>query len=296
MHTRPGAWKKHAIGYMFLAPWLLGLLGLTAVPMLSSLYLSFTDYEMFNRPQWVGWQNYTRMFSDPQFLDSVRVTVTYVTVSVPLQLLTALAVALLLNRGVRGLGVYRAVFYVPSLFGGSVAIGLLWQRLFGGDGVFNHILALFGIQGMNWVSSPQTALYTLVVLAAWQFGAPMVIFLAGLKQIPVELYEAATIDGAGVMARFFRITLPLLTPILFFNLVMQIIHAFQVFTPAYVVSNGTGGPLDATLFYSLYLYQAGFVNFRMGYASAMAWLLLAVVAVISGLLFATSRKWVYYNE
>jgi multiple sugar transport system permease protein len=208
----------------------------------------------------------------------------------------ALGVALLLNRGLRGLKIYRAAYYIPSLFGGSVAVSLLWRQLFGGEGLLNKALAHFGIEGTNWISSPDTALYTLVILSVWQFGAPMVIFLAGLKQIPIELYEAAKIDGASKVRQFFSLTLPMLSPIILFNLVMQIIHAFQAFTPAYIISGGTGGPLDATLFYTLYLFQKAFTLFQMGYASAMAWVLLIAVAIITLIIFGTSKKWVFYQE
>ncbi|MFB5188826.1 carbohydrate ABC transporter permease [Alicyclobacillus fastidiosus] len=290
------AWRQNAVAYLFLAPWLIGLLGLTIIPMGASLYLSFTNYDMFDPAKWVGLSNYIQMFHDPSYFSSVKVTLIYVVISVPAQLMIALGVALLLNRGMRGLRIYRAIFYVPSLFGGSVAIALLWQQLFGGDGVLDQILSYFGIHGINWVDSPSTALYTLIVLALWQFGSPMIIFLAGLKQVPIDLYEAATIDGAGKVKQFFHITFPMLTPIIFFNLVMQIISSFQAFTPAYIVSNGTGGPLNATLFYTLYLYQQGFTDFHMGYASAMAWVLLLAIAVISGMLFLSSKKWVHYGE
>ncbi len=289
-------WKNNWAGYFFLSPWLVGLLCLSAVPMAASLYLSFTHYDMFTPPKWIGLDNYAAMFRDEKYLSSVKVTVKYVLMSVPLQLSFALAVALLLNRGMKGLRFYRAVFYVPSLFGGSVAIGLMWRQLFGKDGLVNAMLAQFGVKGSNWIASPDTALYTLIILAVWQFGASMVIFLAGLKQIPADLYESSKIDGAGTIKQFFGITLPLLTPIIFFNLVMQIIASFQAFTPAYIVSGGSGGPLDSTLFYTLYLYQQGFTYFQMGYASAMAWVLLLAVAMVTALVFISSRKWVYYEE
>lgn len=262
----------------------------------ASLYFSFTSYDMFTSPEWIGLANYTGMLQDQKYLNSVRVTLTYVMLSVPLQLSFALAVAVALNRGIRGLKVYRAVYYVPSLFGGSVAVALLWRQLFGGEGLVNKFLANFGIEGTNWISTPDTALYTLILLAVWQFGAPMVIFLAGLKGIPMELYEAASIDGANKVRQFFKITLPMLTPIILFNLIMQIIHAFQAFTPAYIVSGGSGGPLDSTLFYTLYLYQKAFTHFQMGYASAMAWVLLIIIAIVTALIFATSKKWVFYQE
>ncbi|WP_083516859.1 carbohydrate ABC transporter permease [Alicyclobacillus shizuokensis] len=293
--TRNG--QSSMAGYLFLTPWLVGLLGLTALPMIASLYLSFTNYDMINRPRWIGIGNYVKMFQDPQYLMSVKVTLTYVLLNVPIHLVVALLIALLLHKGIRGLHIYRAVYYVPSLFGGSVAISLLWKQIFGGGGLVSNLLEhLFGLQNVNLIDSPQTALYTLIILAIWQFGSPMIIFLAGLQQIPVELHEAATIDGASTSKRFFRITLPLLTPFIFFNLVMQIISSFQAFTPAYIVSDGSGGPLNSTLFYTLYLYQTGFSNFQMGYASAMAWVLLIAIAIISAFLFATSKKWVFYSE
>lgn len=264
--------------------------------MAASLYFSFTSYDMFTAPEWIGLSNYIEMFNDAKWLKSVKVTLIYVFLGVPLQLAFALGVAVLLNRGLKGLQVYRAIYYVPSLFGGSVAIALLWRQLFGGEGLINKVLALVGIEGQNWISSPDTALYTLIILTIWQFGAPMVIFLAGLKQVPVELYESSLIDGAGPVKQFFSITLPLITPIIFFNLVMQIISAFQAFTPAYIVSGGKGGPLDSTLFYTLYLYQKGFTQFQMGYASAMAWFLLACISVVTAIVFISSKKWVYYQE
>lgn len=289
-------WKRNWVGYFFLTPWLLGLFALSAIPMGASLYLSFTDYDMFTSPVWAGFDNYTNMMQDSKWQSAIKVTISYVFLGVPLQLIFALSVALLLNRSIRGIKVYRAIYYVPSLFGGSVAIALLWRQLFGREGIVNVILSHFGIEGMNWIASPDTALYTLIILKVWQFGAPMVIFLAGLKQVPIELYEASKIDGAGKWKQFLKITLPLITPVVFFNLVMQIIAAFQAFTPAYIVSGGSGGPLDSTLFYTLYLYQKGFSHFQMGYASAMAWFLLIMISILTALVFVTSKKWVYYQE
>ncbi|MGD6903241.1 carbohydrate ABC transporter permease [Bacillus infantis] len=296
MQSLKRSWQKNWVGYFFLTPWLIGLIGLSVIPMAATLYFSFTSYDMFTAPEWIGLSNYIEMFNDAKWLKSVKVTLIYVFLGVPLQLAFALGVAVLLNRGLKGLQVYRAIYYVPSLFGGSVAIALLWRQLFGGEGLINKVLALVGIEGQNWISSPDTALYTLIILTIWQFGAPMVIFLAGLKQVPVELYESSLIDGAGPVKQFFSITLPLITPIIFFNLVMQIISAFQAFTPAYIVSGGKGGPLDSTLFYTLYLYQKGFTQFQMGYASAMAWFLLACISVVTAIVFISSKKWVYYQE
>lgn len=281
---------------VFLAPWFLGLVVITVGPILASLYLSFTDYNLLEDPSWIGVENYQRMIEDTRLHNSLRVTFTYVLVSIPLQLAAALGLALVLDRGLRGLAIYRSVYYLPSLLGGSVAIAILWRQVFGTDGLVNQLLGFFGIQGQGWVSHPDTALGTLVILNVWTFGAPMVIFLAGLRQIPEMYYEAASIDGAGKVRQFFAITVPLLSPIVFFNLVLQIIHAFQSFTQAFIVSGGTGGPVDSTMFYTLYLYQRGFGALDMGYASAMAWLLLAIIAGMTALNFIASKYWVFYND
>jgi multiple sugar transport system permease protein len=284
-------------GYMFLLPWFIGLFFIVGGPMLGSLYLSFTDFNLRDAPEWVGLSNYDQMFNhDPRYWNSARVTFQYVFVGVPIQLTFALALALVLDKGIRGLAFYRAVYYLPSLLGASVAIALLWRRMFGGNGLINQILAIFGIQGTSWIGSPDYALWTLIALMAWQFGSPMILFLAGLRQIPREYYEAASVDGAGVMKQFLRITIPLLTPIIFFNLVLQVINAFQAFTPAYIVSGGTGGPVDSTLFYTLYLYHQGFRFFSMGYASAMAWMLLLVIALFTAANFIVSKYWVHYGD
>jgi len=268
----------------------------TAIPMILSLYFSFTRYDVFTPPSWNGLQNYLDMMQDPKVIKSLQVTFTYVLLSVPLQLVFALMLAVILYRDMRGVRVYRAVYYLPSLFGGSVAIAILWRQLFNREGVINQLLALFGIQGKNWIATPSTALYTLIVLAVWQFGSSMVIFLGGLKQISSQYYEAAQIDGAGKIRTFFYITLPLLTPIVFFNIVMTIINSFQAFTPAYIISGGRGSPLDSTLFYTLYLYIKGFQHFSMGYASALAWVLLLIIGVTTAVMFAIGKTWVYYDE
>ena len=283
--------------YVFLAPWLLGLFGLTLIPMVMSLYYSFTDFDMFTPPRWVGFQNYINIFTnDPRAIRSMRVTFTFVALTIPFQLTFALILAVVLRKNIKGVRTYRAVYYLPSLLGGSIAISILWRQIFNQDGLVNQFLALVGIEGINWIAMPQTALYTIVFLAIWQFGASMVIFLGGLKQISQEYYEAAEIDGAGKLASFFRITLPLLTPMIFFNIVMGIINAFQAFTPAFIISGGTGRPLDSTLFYTLYLYIRGFTQFAMGYASALAWLLVVFLAIATALMFLGARKWVFYDE
>ncbi|HTN58591.1 MAG TPA: sugar ABC transporter permease [Protaetiibacter sp.] len=282
--------------YIFLAPWIVGLAVFTIGPMLASLYLSFTDYNLLKAPVWSGFDNIERMLNDARLWNSLGVTFTYVVVSVPLQLVFALIVALVLDRGMRGLGIYRSIFYLPSLLGGSVAIAILWRQVFGNDGIINGFLSWFGIQGPGWISHPDYALGTIIILHIWTFGSPMVIFLAGLRQIPDMYYEAAQMDGAGKIRRFFSITFPLLTPIIFFNLVLQIIFAFQSFTQAYIVSGGTGGPSDSTMFFTLYLYKQAFNELDMGYASAMAWFLLLIIAGFTAFNFWLSRFWVFYDD
>ncbi|MDT3329127.1 MULTISPECIES: carbohydrate ABC transporter permease [Microbacterium] len=288
--------KDTKAALVFLAPWLLGLILVTVLPIMASLYLSFTKYDLFNAPEWIGLDNYVRMSQDPRLGASLGVTFVYVLVGVPLAMAAALGVALLLDKGLRGLAFYRSMFYLPSLLGSSVAVAILWKQIFGVDGIVNQFLAVFGIEGPGWISNPDTALSTIILLSVWGFGAPMVIFLAGLRQIPVMYYEAASVDGAGPARQFFSITLPLLSPIVFFNLVLSMIGAFQAFTQAFIISGGSGGPSDSTLFYTLYLYQKGFTAFDMGYASAMAWLLVAIIAGFTAVNFALSKLWVFYDD
>ncbi|MEE9095771.1 carbohydrate ABC transporter permease [Pseudarthrobacter phenanthrenivorans] len=290
--------RNNLAGYLFLSPWLLGFVVIIAGPMVASLWLSFTDYSILGTPEWIGTKNYELMFSqDDRFWHALAVTLTYLVLSVPLVQVFALFLAVMVNRGVRGLTIYRAVFYVPSLIGGSVAIAILWRFLFEGNGLLNNALGFLGIHtSFSWIGEPGTALNTLIILNVWQFGAAMIIYLAGLRQVPVELHEAATMDGASPIRRFFSITLPMLSPIIFFNVLMNMVGAFQAFNTAYIVSNGTGGPADSTLFYTLYLYQRGFVDFDMGYASALGWVLLAIVAVATGLLFMLGRRIVFYGD
>lgn len=295
-HRDASEFRDNRAALLFLGPWIIGFLVITLGPVLVSLYLSFTDYNLLQNPNFTGLENAQRMVEDPRLHQSLGVTITYVLVSVPLQLMVALAIAVLLDRGLRGLSFYRSVLYLPSLLGGSVAIAVLWRLVFGSSGLVNALLAVFGIQGPGWISEPDTALSTLIILHVWTFGAPMVIFLAGLRQIPRQYYEAASTDGAGRWTQFRSITLPLLSPIIFFNLVLGIIGAFQSFTQAYVVSNGSGGPSDSTLFITLYLYQKGFGSFQMGYASAIAWLLLIIIAAATAINFWASKYWVFYDD
>jgi multiple sugar transport system permease protein len=282
-------------GYAFLLPWFGGMVFMV-VPFFASLYLAFTDYDLLTPPRWAGLANFREMAGDVKLHQSLKVTFVYTLVSVPASLAVALAVAIVLDRGVRGLAIYRSIYYLPSLLGGSVAIVMLWRYLFGYDGIVNDFLAWFGIAGPAWTTDPDHALTTLILLHVWTFGAPMVIFLAGLRQIPAMYYEAAGMDGASTWRQFRSITLPLLSPIIFFNLVQALIASFQTFTQGYVLSNGSGGPADSTLFYNLYLYQKGFAEFDMGYASSMAWLLLIIIAGFTAINFLAARYWVFYDN
>jgi multiple sugar transport system permease protein len=281
-------------GYLFISPWLIGFFGLTLIPTAASFYLSFTDYDLLSPPAWTGLDNFRRMFTDdPRYWKSVGATFYYAVAAVPLRLVVALLVALALNTKRRGMAFYRALMYAPSIIGDSVAVAVMWRELFGADGLVNGMLALVGLPSkMAWLGEPRFAIWTLILLAAWQFGSSMLIFLAGLKQIPEELYESAAIDAASGIRRFFSITLPLLTPVILFNLVMQTINGLIVFTPALIITEGK--PLDTTNFYALYLYRRAFQTFQMGYGSGMAWVLLAVAAALTLVIFRTSSRWVFY--
>ncbi len=287
---------ENRAAYTFLIPWFIGLFGITIAPMIASLYFSFTNYEVLSPPQFIGTANYQSLVGDRRFMKSLGVTFTYVVWSVPLILAFSLGIAVALNRGLRGLAIYRSLFYVPSLIGGSVGIGLLWYQVFGDRGIYNDFLELFGIPGKAWTSNPATALWTVIGLHVWTFGSSMVIFLAALRQIPESYYEAASIDGASGWQRFWRITLPLITPVLFFNMLLLLIGSFQSFTQAFVVSRGTGGPVDSTLLYSMLLYERAFTQLDMGVASAMAWVLLMCIALLTAFIFWTARFWVFYGD
>ncbi len=292
-------WKRDAIdGYLFIAPWLIGFLGITLIPMVATLVLSFTKYDLLSPPEWIGFANFRTMFlDDARYWKSVKATFYFAFVSVPLRLAFALAVAMVLKSSRRFIEFYRAVFYAPSIVGGSVAVAVMWREIFGGRGLINTILTMVGIRtSIEWLGDPRTAIWTLILLAVWQFGSPMLIFLAGLKQIPPELYESASIDGARRARRFFSITLPMLSPIIFFNLILQIIAGFTAFTPAFILTNGTGAPLDTTNLYALYLYQRAFRTLEMGYGSGMAWVLLVFIAIATAAVFKSSPYWVHYES
>jgi multiple sugar transport system permease protein len=286
--------ETNLAGYIFISPWLIGFLLLTLWPIAQSFYLSFTEYSLLADPVWIGAENYKKIFtSDPVVGKSLRVTFTFVLFSVPLKLFFSLMVAMLLNKSLKGMNLYRTAIYFPSLIGGSIAVSVLWRNMFGLDGYINQVLAWFGIVGKGWITNPDTALGTLILLNTWQFGSTMVIFLAGLKQIPQELYEAAEVDGSNKIRKFFHITLPMLSPVMFFNLVLGIIGSFQMFTSAFIVTKG--GPIQSTYMYALFLYEKAFKHYQMGYASALAWILLVIVAALTLLNFMASRYWVFYE-
>lgn len=284
------------IAYILILPWLLGFLGMYLIPMLISVWYSFTNYNLLNRPVFIGAANYIRVFTaDPSFYQALKVTFAYVILLVPARLIFALFIACILNSKRRGLGIYRTIFYIPSIVGGSIAVSVVWKQICGSRGVIMSLLESMGIaQTSSLLGNPDTALSVIVLMGVWQFGSSMLIFLAALKQIPPSLYESALIDGAGRVRRFFKITLPMLTPVLFFNLILQIINGFRVFTESYIITDG--GPLDATLSYVLYLYRRAFTYFDMGYSCALAWILVAIIALFTAVLFKTQKNWVHYED
>ena len=280
---RPRLDAETKAGLAFTSPFIIGFLLFMIVPMMISLYYSLCDYNILSAPVFVGFKNYIKMFSDEVFFKTIGVTFFYALISVPLRLAFALLVAMLLLNSSRLTAFYRAAYYLPSI---------LWKRMFAIDGVINKVLAVFGMKDpVSWLGDKNTAIWTLILLAVWQFGSSMLIFLSSLKQIPSSLYEAASIDGAGKFRQFFKITLPLLTPTIFFNLVMQMINGFLAFTQCYIITQGK--PMNSTLFYTVYMYQQSFEYYNTGYGAALAWVMLLIVGLITAVLFATKRFWVY---
>ena len=284
--------NERTAGIIFTLPFTIGFLLFMIVPMGISLYYSFCSYDILSPPVFTGLQNFKTMFADETFYKSIKVTFFFAFVSVPLRLLFALIVAMLLLKSTKLTGFYRAAYYLPSIIGGSVAVAILWKRMFATDGVINKLLQAVGINcTMSWLGNTKTAIWVLIILAVWQFGSSMLIFLSSLKQIPQSLYEAANVDGANGISKFFRITLPLLTPTIFFNLVMQMINGFLAFTQSYIITQGK--PMNSTLFYTVYMYQQSFEFYNTGYGAALAWVMLAIIGLITLFLFATKRFWVY---
>ena len=284
--------NERTAGMIFTMPFTIGFLLFMIVPMGISLYYSFCSYDILSPPVFTGLQNFKTMFADETFYKSIKVTFFFAFVSVPLRLLFALIVAMLLLKSTKLTGFYRAAYYLPSIIGGSVAVAILWKRMFATDGVINKLLQAVGINcTMSWLGNTKTAIWVLIILAVWQFGSSMLIFLSSLKQIPQSLYEAANVDGANGISKFFRITLPLLTPTIFFNLVMQMINGFLAFTQCYIITQGK--PMNSTLLYTVYMYKQSFEFYNTGYGAALAWVMLAVIGLITLFLFATKRFWVY---
>jgi oligogalacturonide transport system permease protein len=287
--------KPESVGLLYILPWFIGFLSLQLAPLVNSFRYAFTNFQLIGAYKFVGLDNFKQIFTnDEVFLQSLKVTFIYVFMAVPGKLAFALFIAVVLNQKRRGINTFRTLYYLPSIFGGSVAISALWKFLFMKDGVVNRIIGIAHIPAQDWLGSPKWALFTISLVTVWEFGSSMVLFLAGLKQIPETLYEAARIDGAGRARIFFKVTLPLLTPILFFNLIMQMINAFQQFTNAFVITQG--GPLKATYLYGMMLYEQGFRFFKMGYASALSWILFAIIFIFTSLTFGSSSSWVHYGD
>lgn len=287
--------KHQYIGLVYISPWIIGFCIFHFYPFIASLVYSFTDYSLLKEPNFIGFDNYINMFTrDPLFWKSFRVTLLYVLIAVPSKLIFALIIAIILNMKLKFVNFFRTVFYLPSILGGSVAIAILWRFLFMHDGLVNNFLNKFSIPAIDWLGNPNIALYSIALLTVWQFGSSMVIFLAGLKQIPKNLYEAAEVDGASKLRQFFSVTLPLLTPMIFFNLIMQLVYAFQEFTAAFVITKG--GPLRSTYLYGMMLYENGFQFFKMGYASAQSWFLFIIMMTLTLIIFKTSKSWTYYDD
>lgn len=285
--------ESRYLGLAYVAPYIAGLFVFTAIPFVASLYLSFTDYNLMRPPRWAGIDNYVELFTrDRTFRKSLTVTLLYVFMTVPLKLAFALFIAYILNYRLKFINLFRTAYYVPSILGGSIAVAVLWRYIFADAGLVNMLITAFGGEPVNWFGDPSNALFTITLLRLWQFGSAMVIFLAALQSIDKTLYEAAAIDGAGKWHTFFHITLPLITPVIFFNLIMQMVQAFQEFNVPYVITEG--GPLKSTYLLPLYIYEEAFKKFDMGYASAIAWVLFVIIMVLTLIAFWSSRHWVYY--
>ena len=287
--------KREYQAYLYILPWILGFAILQLYPFVSSFIYSFTDYTVGAKATFQGLANYKKLFTqDKEFWNSLKVTILFALYTVPGKLIMALAVAMFLNRDLKGINLIRTLYYIPSLFGGSVEVALLWRLMFLDNGVINAILSALHLPVIQWLGDTRYALRTICMLEIWQFGSSMVMFLAALKQVPRSLYEAAEIDGAGKVTRFFHITLPQISPIIFFNLINQTIQALQNFTSAQVITEG--GPLKSTYVLGLKLYKEGFSYFKMGYASAISWVVFAAIMIFTLAIFASSKLWVHYAD
>lgn len=287
--------NEKVAGYVFILPFIIGLFVFTVIPFFTSLYLAFTDYNILSPAKWIGLDNFKRMFfEDKHFWNSFWITFRFALIQVPIKLCVSLGVALILSRATKMTSVYRAAFYIPSLMGGSVAVALTWKQLFAYKGPINAMLMALGLEPVKFLNNPNITLYVLIGLGIWQFGSSMLIFLAAIKNVPASYHEAAIVDGAGPVRRFFSIVLPMITPIFFFNLINQTIGAFQAFNSSYLITGG--GPMNSTLYYAVHLYNRAFTNYEMGYGSAMAWFMLIVIAIFTAMIFRSSSAWVYYES
>lgn len=292
--ARRKRWKENLAGWFFVSPWMFGFVFLMLGPMLFSLVISFTEWNMVGAPKFLGFDNYIRMFtSDPFYYRALAVTFKYVFLTVPLQVILAILIAVLLNRATVGIRFFRAVFYMPSLIQG-VTLALIWGWMFNDDfGPINFFLEQVGLPRVHWLTDPNVSLYALVIVALWGVGSPMVLYLSALRTISSEYYEAADIDGAGRIRKFFSVTLPLLTPTVLFNIITSLIASFQTIVLAFVMTGG--GPAESTYFYSLHVYRSAFTHFKMGYASAMAWVMFVMIVLLTGLILKSSKYWVHYE-
>lgn len=286
--------RNEKMGYLYILPWIIGFCLLTIWPFVSSLYYSVTDYNMIAEPAVVGLKNYMALFRDQEFINSLIATLKYTVITVPVQLVFALFIAFILNFKLKAINLYRTAYYIPSLLGGNVAIAILWRFMFQPDGFINTFLETFGISPVSWLSTPGGAMTVIVLLKVWQFGSSMLLFLAALKEIPQDLYEAASMDGASKVRTFFTITIPLITPTIFFNLIMQLNNALQEFNGPYLVTGK--GPLNATYLTSMFIYDKAFKSFEMGYASAASWILFAIIVAVTLVIFGSQKRWVYYSD
>ena len=283
------------MGFILILPWLIGFCIFKLYPFVSSLVYSFTDYDLFKGVQnVVGFQNYIDAFTKTKNVKALQVTFTYAFMTVPLKLIFALFIAYILNFKIKGVGLFRTAYYVPSILGGSVAIAVLWKALFKNDGVVNTILTMLGFESINFLADKNWALFIICLLRVWQFGSAMVLFLAALKGVPEDLYEAASIDGASKGRQFVSITIPLISPVIFYNLVTQLVQAFQEFNGPYIITNG--GPRNATTLISVIVYNTAFKDYKVGMSSAMAWVMFVIVMILTIIAFVSQKKWVYYSD
>lgn len=282
------------LGLLYISPWIIGFLVFTLYPIVASFILSFTDYNLFSVPEFVGISNYIDMFSDDTFTTAMTVTFEYVALEVPLKIVISLMVAMILNMKLKGINFFRTTYYIPSILGSNVAIAVLWRFIFQSDGLANQVIGIFGMQPASWFGDQFPALMTIVLLRVWEFGSTMIIFLAALKSLPQDVYEAASVDGCSKVKQFFKITIPLLSPTIFFNFVMQLINAFQEFNAPYLITKG--GPQNGTYLLPMYIYDMTFGQFKMGYASAMSWILFIIIMIFTALTFKYSKYWVFYND